>query len=91
MQTKTESIIENVLNVGSGFLIALIVWTFLVTPLYGIQVSATQNLEITAIFTVVSVVRGYFWRRLFNRFTARRVQKQQEEKNSHAVTRNHWS
>jgi hypothetical protein len=53
------------MNVLSGFFISLAVWIFLVAPLYGIEVSYTQNLEITAIFTAFSVVRSYVIRRFF--------------------------
>lgn len=66
MQSRTESLIESCLNVGSGFLVALVVWAYIVKPLFDIHVSPTENVLITLIFTVVSVVRGYAWRRWFN-------------------------
>lgn len=60
---------ESLLNVGSGFIVSLLLWSFIIVPVYEIEVTMTQNLEITAIFTVISVIRGYVWRRVFNRFT----------------------
>lgn len=54
------------MNVLSGFFISLAVWIFLVAPLYNIDVSYTQNLEITGIFTIFSVARAYIIRRFFN-------------------------
>ena len=66
MQTKLESFLESCLNVGSGFILALIVWKFVVVPLWGFTVSTADNLAITGLFTVVSVIRGYMWRRVFN-------------------------
>lgn len=66
-QTKLESFIESCLNVGSGFFVALLVWRFVVVPYLGLEVSWHQNLSVTTLFTVVSVVRGYIWRRFFNR------------------------
>lgn len=66
-QTKLESFIESCLNVGSGFFVALIVWRFVVVPFLGLEVSWHQNLTVTTLFTVVSVCRGYIWRRFFNR------------------------
>jgi len=52
---------------GSGFVLAMLVWTFLI-PVYYPRMAGpvTESFWITFIFTVVSVARGYFWRRLFN-------------------------
>jgi len=66
-QSKLESLIEQFLNVGSGFIISWIFWVTVITPVYDIQVSTSENLQITAAFTVISVIRGYVWRRVFNR------------------------
>lgn len=66
MQTKLQSLLESCLNIGSGFVISLIVWSYLVVPVWGLQVNMVDNLNITALFTVVSVVRSYVWRRIFN-------------------------
>jgi hypothetical protein len=38
-----------------------------VLPAFGHHITLAQNFWITCIFTVASVVRGYFVRRLFNR------------------------
>jgi len=63
-QTKTISLIEAALNIGSGFLLSLIVW-HIVAYMYGIPMPILLNLQITAIFTVVSLARSYVWRRIF--------------------------
>ena len=42
-----------------------------VFPFFGIEASLSDNLAIGAIFTVVSLVRSYALRRLFNRWTRR--------------------
>jgi len=63
-QTKTISAIEAALNIGSGFIIALIVWQSL-AAFYNIDMPIHRNLQITSIFTVVSLTRSYIWRRLF--------------------------
>lgn len=68
-QSKLSSLTESLLNVGSGFVVSLLLWSFVIVPLYKIEVTMTQNLEITCLFTVISVIRGYVWRRVFNRFT----------------------
>jgi hypothetical protein len=65
-QTRLVSFIEANMNVLSGFFISLAVWVFLVAPLYELEVTYAQNLEITGIFTVFSVARSYIIRRFFN-------------------------
>ena len=65
-QTKLGSFVEACLNTASGFLLSLVVWHW-VAKLYGIPMPLGENLQITGIFTVVSVLRSYVWRRLFNR------------------------
>ena len=64
-QTRTQSMLETITNIGTGFLLSLVV-TFYVFPWYGHHVTHSENLQITAIFTLVSIVRSYFFRRIFN-------------------------
>lgn len=64
-QTRLVSFIESVVNVGSGFLLSLLLWQFVVAPAFGYEVTMSTNLVLTSIFTVTSVVRGYLWRRFF--------------------------
>jgi len=69
MQSRKMSIVEQICNVGSGYLISLLVWAYIVVPYWNLEVTVHDNLTITAVFTIVSIVRGYLWRRLFNLFT----------------------
>jgi len=69
MQSKWESLVETILNTASGFVISWLMTTW-VLPLYGFSISASQGFQITVIFTVVSILRSYFWRRTFNRYIA---------------------
>lgn len=66
-QSRLESILEQMMSVGSGFLLSLCVWKFMVVPLmeHG-HIYYNDSLAITMIFTLISVIRGYFWRRCFN-------------------------
>ena len=64
-QTKLESFIETLLNIASGFIVSLVVWQWVVAPLYNIPVDIESNIGITAIFTVTSIIRSYYWRRFF--------------------------
>ena len=66
MQTKKQSFIEVVLSTFIGLFVSLIT-QIIVFPIYGLEVKLNQNIQITLIFTVVSIVRGYVIRRLFNK------------------------
>ena len=66
-QKRTTSLLESCLNVGSGFVISLIVWECVIEPLWNIEKSLAENIGITGVFTVISIARGFLWRRLFNR------------------------
>ena len=64
-QTRKRSMVEVICNVGSGFIISLLVWEFIVEPLFGIEKDFSANLAITTLFTCVSILRGFIWRRCF--------------------------
>ena len=65
-QSKIFSLIEQCLNVLSGVFVALLLWIFLIQPIYNIDKSFIENIQIVLIFTIVSIIRGYLWRRFFN-------------------------
>lgn len=64
-QPKIWSMIEVLSNYASGFLVAWLV-TPLVMALFGFEVNSTKAGGITIIFTFISIIRSYIWRRLFN-------------------------
>lgn len=64
-QSRLESAIEVGLNIGSGLLIAALIVQPLVFPLFDIETTTSDNIIIAILFTTVSIVRGYIWRRLF--------------------------
>lgn len=68
MQTRRSSLVEAFLNTMSGYVLSVFVQIHLF-PLYGIHLSLGDNLGIVAIFTAISIVRSYLWRRIFNRYT----------------------
>ena len=65
MQSKKMSLIETVLSVLIGYIVALLS-QIVVFPLFDIEVSLIDNLLIGLLFTVISIIRGYYVRRLFN-------------------------
>lgn len=68
---KILAIVESVLNVVSGFVLSLLFWQHVIAPLMGFEVSMHDNLIITGCFTIFSIIRGYFWRRIFQIFDTR--------------------
>lgn len=65
-QSKKQSLKETVISTFIGLAVSLIT-QIVIFPLYGMQVSFNQNIQITIIFTVVSILRGYLVRRYFNK------------------------
>lgn len=65
-QSKKQSLTETVISTFIGLAVSLIT-QIVVFPLYGMEVSFNQNIQITIIFTFVSIARGYFVRRYFNK------------------------
>jgi hypothetical protein len=65
-QTKKQSVLESItqtlIGLGTSILVQITIY-----PLMGIPVSFNQNLIITAVFFIVSLIRGYVVRRLFNK------------------------
>lgn len=66
MQTRLSSLAESVINVAIGFAVSLVL-TAIVFPAYGHSVSLADNVQITTIFTIASILRSYALRRWFNR------------------------
>ena len=65
-QTRLGSWLEAWANIAVGFAIN---WcaNMVVLPLFGFRVSPAAAFHIGLIFTVISLVRSYFLRRVFNR------------------------
>lgn len=66
-QSRKGSLTESIVNTMIGFWIGVgAQWA--VFPLFGMSPSFAQNCGIAVCFTIVSIVRSYVLRRLFNRF-----------------------
>jgi hypothetical protein len=65
-QTKLGSWVEVTTNVAIGFSVALTT-QLAVFPLFGIHIPIEDNLQISTLFTAVSILRSYIVRRVFNR------------------------
>jgi hypothetical protein len=73
-QSRLMSFVEAITNVLVGYLVALAT-QLLVFPLFGVRLSLSENLLIGLVFTVVSIIRSYALRRVFNGIHRRQWQR----------------
>lgn len=66
-QTRAASAVEAVANVLVGYFVAL-ASQLVIFDVYGVHLSLGQNAMIGVWFTLVSLVRSYVLRRVFNRW-----------------------
>lgn len=71
MQTRKHSLIESISNVAIGYVVAVISQV-LIFPWFDVHLPLGDNLAIAAWFTIISILRSYSIRRLFNRGAIRR-------------------
>lgn len=64
-QPRHMSWIESGTNVGFGYLLALVTQAYLF-PVFGFYASHSEHMAIAAVFTVISLLRSYSLRRIFN-------------------------
>lgn len=64
-QTRLQSLIEALVNVGIGMVVSVLL-SLVVYPLFGHAFTLAQNVGLTLVFTVASIVRSYAVRRWFN-------------------------
>nr|WP_062220546.1 hypothetical protein [Celeribacter marinus] len=67
MQSRRQSLIEAITNVVVGYALAVLT-QIVVFPWFGLKVSLSDNLAIGAIFMLISLLRNYALRRLFERW-----------------------
>ena len=72
-QSRRMSLVEAIANVAVGYAIAVLT-QILVFPIFGLQVSLSNNLTIGAAFTAISLTRSYVLRRLFEAFRSREAE-----------------
>ena len=64
-QSKVMSLVESLTNVAVGILVSF-ASQLVIFKAYGIHIALADNVMITLWFTVVSVLRSYALRRVFN-------------------------
>ena len=75
-QSRTMSLVEAVANVLAGFIVAVLT-QLAVLPWFDVRLSVVENLVLGGIFTVVSIVRSYSLRRLFEALRVRTLSGRQ--------------
>ena len=68
-QSKRHSLLEVLVNLLGGLGFSIFVVQPLVFSYYDINLDLTTNTSIAVIFTVVSFIRSYIVRRVFNKIT----------------------
>ena len=77
-QTKKHSICESITNVIVGYALNLGV-QLIIYPIFHIIVSLKQNIIIGLIFTVISIVRSYTLRRIYNKLTIKKLHEKRKK------------
>lgn len=75
MQSSKQSAIETVIGTMIGFIVSVLIWEFVVKPVWDIHTAFIENISITLLFTIASILRGYVVRRLFNRLHTNKNKK----------------
>lgn len=65
-QSKKYSLFESFANTIVGLLLSFLT-QLIIYPALNISVSIDQNIIITIVFLLISLIRGYIIRRIFNR------------------------
>jgi hypothetical protein len=64
-QSRAGSLLEAAANVVAGYLLAILAQQ-LVLPLFGVEIGFGAHAGIAGVFTIVSMLRSYLLRRLFD-------------------------
>lgn len=78
LQSKRDSVFEIICSTLAGYCLA-VVSQILIFPLFGLIIDIEGNLVLAFWFTVISLVRGYAFRRLFNWKELRNFNQGKEE------------
>lgn len=69
-QSRRASLLESAANIAIGYGVAVSAQV-VIFPMFGMDVPLSDNLLIGGLFTIVSLVRSYCLRRVFNKLSGR--------------------
>lgn len=70
-QTRLASAAEAATNVAVGYALAVLTQT-LVFPVFDLHATTGEHMALALVFTIISLVRSYLLRRMFNTISGRR-------------------
>lgn len=62
-----RSLIESIIDVGSGFILAVLIQLY-IFPFFNLYPSILDSVGIALIFTAVSITRSWLWRLAFKSY-----------------------
>lgn len=68
-QKKRWSAVETVTSTAVGFALSMVANAYIIPWMFDVSMPIVSNLELTSIYTVLSLGRGYVLRRIFNRIS----------------------
>lgn len=74
-QSRTMSLVEAVTNVVIGYG-AAVATQILEFPVFGLQMTWSENLKFAAAFTLISIIRSFALRRVFETIRTRRGERE---------------
>lgn len=69
-QSKKGSLAESLTNIATGMLLGILM-NYYILPAWGYTVSVVDAFGIGLLYSAISFVRSYFFRRIFNWITVR--------------------
>lgn len=66
IKSNKRNIIETIIDVGSGLILAILIQLF-IFPFFDLYPTILESFHIAIIFTVISMLRSWFWRTIFNK------------------------
>lgn len=74
-QSRLMSLVESIANMIVGYGVA-VVTQILIFPVFGLQTTLAQNLQMGAVFTIVSIARSFALRRAFEAIRVRSLTRE---------------
>jgi hypothetical protein len=66
MRGNVRQLIESIIDVGSGLLLATLIQLY-IFPFFDLHPTPIDSFQIAIIFTCISIFRSWFWRIIFNK------------------------
>jgi membrane protein CcdC involved in cytochrome C biogenesis len=66
IKSNKRNFIETIIDVGSGLILSTFIQLF-IFPFFDLYPTVLESFHIAVIFTVISMLRSWFWRTIFNK------------------------